>query len=200
MELVIYISLIIVGMVLLLFSLIGGVSHDVSHDIGGDAGGDFHGEFGGGGHDAGGMGHEVSADASGLSPVSLPMIATFLVVAGGTGAAFNVTGSDPLATALYSIIVGIIVFVGLFFLVVNFLVKAQASSTIHEKEYEGKTASVTETIPEDGIGAVAITVRGMRQVVSARSNGVRIPTGVEVLVRRVSESTAIVEELPHKAT
>jgi membrane protein implicated in regulation of membrane protease activity len=180
----VYIALMVIGLALLLMALIGGGEHDVNHDIGGDV----HAELGGGGHD-------VSADASGLSPVSLPMIATFLTSTGAMGLALNLGGTDPVWTALISALVGFIVFIGLFFTVVNFLVKAQASSLIHEKEYEGKTASVTETIPEEGIGAVAVTVRGMRQVVSARSSGRRITVGSQVLIKRVSESTAFVEEL-----
>lgn len=189
-ELVIYLSLIVVGMAVLLFALFGGGEHG---DVGGDMGGDVHAEVGG-------VGHDVSADASGLSPISLPMIATFLATTGATGTSLNLAGTDSFTTAAISALVGIIVFVGLFFVVFNFLVKAQSSSLVHEKEYEGKTASVTETIPEEGIGAIAVTVRGMRQSVSARSEGKRIPFGTEVLVKRVSESIAIVEELSNKTT
>jgi len=186
-EFVVYLSMIVIGIGLLLFSLIGGGEHDIAGDAG-----DAHIELGGG--------HDVGADASGLSPVSMPMIATFLATTGATGTSLNVAGTDAVATAVISVLVGVLVFAGLFFLVVNFLVKAQSSSSVHEKEYEGKTGSVTETIPEEGIGAVAVTVRGMRQVVSARSPGRRIPIGAEVLVKRVSESVAIVEELSGKTT
>ena len=182
-ELIVYISLIVAGLGLLLFALIGGGEHDVSHDIGGDV------------HDVGGGGQGVGADASGLSPVSIPMIATFLAATGAVGITLNIAGTDAVATAFIAVLSGVIVFVGLFFLVVNFLVKAQSSSSVHEKEYEGKTASVVESIPEEGIGAIAVTVRGMRQVVSAKSSGRRIPVGSEVLVKRVSESIAFVEEM-----
>ena len=52
-----------------------------------------------------------------------------------------------------------------------------------------------ETIPSEGIGAVALTVRGSRSVVSARGTGNKIPIGTEVLIKRVADAVATVEEV-----
>lgn len=174
LQLVIWVSMAIVGFALLVMtSLIGGDS-----DIGGDLGGDIGG-----------------LDAGGMSPLSLPLIAMFLATSGAVGAVMSASGFDGFTTALAAGVVGIASFVGTYFFMQNFLMGAQGSSSYHEAEYEGKTGTVTETITEDGVGAIAVTVRGARAVVSARSDGRRIEAGTEVLVKRVSGSVAHVEEL-----
>ena len=186
-ELIVYVGLMMVGLAMLLLSFLGGGSGDTGGDVGHDVGG----------HDMGG--HDVGAgDASGLSPLSLPMLAAFMGITGAVGASLTVGGMESLWTAIWAIVTGVIGFAGIFIVVANLLVKSQASSLPHEKEYEGKTGTVTETITETGVGAVVITVRGMRQVVSARSDGKRIPINSQVLVKRVNDSVAFVEEISDK--
>ena len=85
--------------------------------------------------------------------------------------------------------------VAIYLLMAKLLIPSQGSSTVYEKEYEGKTGVVTETIPAEGIGAVALTVRGSRSVVSARGTGNKIPIGTEVLIKRVADAVATVEEV-----
>lgn len=182
-----------VGLAFLLLAFLGGSG-------GGDVGGgDVGGDVGGGdvGHDIGG--HDIGGgDASGLSPLSFPMLAAFMGITGATGATLSVGGTDSLWTAIIAIVTGVIGFAGIFIIVANLLVKSQASSLPHEKEYEGKVGTVTETITETGVGAIVITVRGMRQGVSARSDGKRIPINSQVLVKRINDSVALVEEISDK--
>lgn len=184
-ELIIWLSLTIVGFIILLMSFFAG------HDFGGGdvGGGDFGGHELGGGHDLAG------ATSPGLSPLSMPMIAAFLSTAGAAGAALTVSGFDTGTASLIAVIAGVGVFLGAFLFVAKFLGDSQSSSIIHEKEYEGKTGTVTETIPEDGVGAIAVTVRGTRYVVTAKSEGPKIPMGRDVLVKRVDNSIALVEEM-----
>src|SRR5689334_10101563 len=171
------------GLALLLLAFLGG--------SGGDTGGDV------GGHDIGG--HDIGVgDASGLSPLSFPMLAAFMGITGAVGATLNVGGMESLWTAVIAIVTGVLGFAGIFIVVANLLVKSQASSLPHEKEYEGKVGTVTETITETGVGAIVITVRGMRQGVSARSDGQRIPINSQVLVKRVQDSVALVEPISDK--
>jgi membrane protein implicated in regulation of membrane protease activity len=180
----------VIGFALLLFSFLGGAGD--TGDVGGV------GDVGDVGHD---IGHDFGGgmDAPGLSPLSLPMISAFMGITGAMGSALSYSGWDSTTTAAFSVFVGFLGFGGLFIVVSNFLVKAQSSSTIHEKEYEGKTATVTDAIPENGIGGIALSVRGIRQSVSARSNGPRIPVGTSVLVTRIQDSVAFVEELREPA-
>jgi len=175
-EVILWLSVALVGFGILLISFLGGGDGDASGDMGG--------------------GHEMAgAESPGLSPLSTPMIAAFLVTAGGTGAILAGTGNDPLVVVGWAVALGVVVFLGTFIFVAKFLVDAQSSSLVNEKEYEGKTGVVTETIPEDGMGAVALTVRGTRYVVSARGSGRKIAMGTEVLVKHVANSVASVEEL-----
>lgn len=175
-ELIIWLAMVIIGFAFLLLSFFGGADHDATGDLGID-------------HDMAG------AVSPGLSPLSLPMIAAFLVTAGAMGAIMTNSGTDTSTAAIYAVVVGIVVFLGAFIFVAKFLGDAQSSSLVHEKEYEGKTGVVTETIPREGVGAVAMTVRGTRYVVTAKSNGQKIPMGANVLIKRVDNSIASVEEL-----
>ena len=190
-ELIIWVSLTIIGLLILLMSFFGG------SDVGGvDVGGH---DLGGGGGDVGGGGDSLAGVTSpGLSPLSLPMIAAFLATAGAIGAGLSASGAETGVSALWAMAGGAVVAFGAFVFVAKFLGDAQSSSLVHEKEYEGKTGVVTETIPEEGVGAIALTVRGTRYVVTAKSGGSKIHTGSEVLVKRVANSIAVVEEL--KAT
>jgi membrane protein implicated in regulation of membrane protease activity len=189
-ELIIYVGLMLTGLALLLLAFLGGGGSDVGGGVGGDVGGDF-------GHDIGG--HDIGiGDASGLSPLSFPMLAAFMGITGAVGASLTVGGTDSLWTAVFAIVTGVLGFAGIFIVVANLLVKSQASSLPHEKEYEGKVGTVTETITETGVGAIVITVRGMRQGVSARSDGKRIAINSQVLVKRVQDSVALVEPISDK--
>lgn len=175
-DVLLWATVALIGFGILLISFFGGGGHDVGADVGVD-------------HDFSGM------ESPGLSPLSLPMIAAFMVTAGGTGAILASGGNDSIFTVGIATSLGVAVFLGTFIFVAKFLGDAQSSSLVHEKEYEGKTGVVTETIPEQGVGAVALTVRGTRYVVSARSDGRKIPMGEEVLVKRVANSIASVEEI-----
>lgn len=172
----------IIGIVLLIFSSFFGGGGDVGTDIGGDVGGDFGG-------------HDVGAGHGGISPLSIPMVATFMATAGGTGAMLDLAQFDPVVTTSIAAVVGVASFAGIYYFTSRVLIESQASSSSHEREYEGKTGVVTETIPEDGPGAIALTSRGARAVVTARSDGRRISIGTEVLVKRVADGVATVEEL-----
>lgn len=182
-ALVVWISLALVGLALLVFSsFFGGGEGDVGGDFSGDVGGDMGG-------------HDVGAGHGGISPLSIPMIATFLATSGSSGTMLYLGGFDALTTATIAGLVGILSFAGVYTFTSKFLIESQATSSSHEREYEGKTGVVTETIPEDGPGAIAVTARGARAVVTARSDGRRISIGREVLVKRVADGVALVEEV-----
>ncbi len=174
MTLVALVSLALVGFAILVISALFGGDTDVGADIGGDLGG---------------------LEGGGVSPLSLPAIATFLTTFGAIGSIMHVSGSDTLTTIGISGAIGILSFVGIYVFMNNFLAGSQATSSYNEKEYEGKTGTVTETVPDTGMGAIAVTIRGSRAVISARSTHGKIPIGSEVLVKHVSESVATVEEI-----
>ncbi len=169
-----YIAMAVVGVGLLLLSVFGG-------DAGIDS--DFDHDF------------SFDHDVSGVSPLSIPLIATFLGTAGALGSMMSFAGFDSGTTALIAGLVGGVSFVAIYVFMARLLIPSQGSSSVHEKEFEGKTGVVTETINADSIGAVAVTVRGIRSVISARSSGEKIPIGAEVVVKRVGDAIAVVEEV-----
>jgi membrane protein implicated in regulation of membrane protease activity len=173
-ETLIYLTMAIIGLAFLVLAVFGG-------DAGADA--DFDADVG------------LDHDFSGVTPLSLPMIATFLATAGAIGSVLSYSGFDSSYTAVYAGAVGGISFSAIYLLMAKLLIPSQGSSAVYEKEYEGKTGVVTETIPAEGIGAVALTVRGSRSVVSARGTGNKIPIGTEVLIKRVADAVATVEEV-----
>lgn len=173
-ETLIYITMAVVGLAFLMLSVFGG-------EFGADA--DFDTDV------------SFDHDFSGVTPLSLPMIATFLATAGAIGSVLSYSGFDSSYTAIYAGVVGGISFSAIYIFMAKLLIPSQGSSSVHEKEYEGKTGVVTETIPPEGIGAVALTVRGSRNVVSARGGGNKIPIGTEVLIKRVVDAVATVEEV-----
>ncbi len=166
-----YIAMAVVGLVLLAMSAFGG-----------DADADFDGDL------------SMDHDISGVSPLSIPLIATFLGTAGSVGSMLSFGGFDSGFTALMAGLVGGVSFIAIYTFMARLLIPSQGTSSVHEKEYEGKTGTVTETIPPEGIGAVALTVRGTRRVVSAKSPGMKLPIGTEVMIKRVANAVATVEE------
>lgn len=172
------VSLALIGFALLIISAFFG--GDADSDFGADMGGDIGGDVGGG-----------------VSPLSIPAIATFMATFGAFGSVMHLAGSDTLTTIGIGALVGVISFLGIYLFMNKFLAGAQATSSYSEKEYEGKTGTVTETIPDGGMGAIAVTIRGSRAVISARTAGSKITIGTEVLVKRVNESVATVEEIKH---
>jgi membrane protein implicated in regulation of membrane protease activity len=175
MMLVSLVSLGLVGFVLLIISAFFGGDADAG--------------------DIGDMGADLGVDVGGVSPLSIPAIATFMATFGSFGTVMHLSGSDTTTTLVVGAGVGVVSFVGIYLFMNRFLGPSQATSSYNEKEYEGKTGTVTETINETGLGAIAVTIRGARAVISARGPGVKIPIGTEVLVRRVNESVATVEEI-----
>ncbi len=167
-----YLTMAALGLVLLLISVFGG---------GADA--DFDGDF------------SLDSDLSGVSPLSIPLIATFMGTAGFIGSMLSFAGFDSATTSLIAGATGAVSFIAIYAFMAKLLIPSQGSSSVHEKEFEGKTGVVTETISPEGMGAVALTVRGSRNVVSARSAGAKIPIGTEVLIKRVSDAVATVEEI-----
>jgi membrane protein implicated in regulation of membrane protease activity len=185
-PLVIYLIIMIGGAVFLFIMFILGGFGDVSFE-GGDVGGHFD------------MGHEIHAEAGGsesvnLSPLSPTILAFAITAFGSFGLIF--TSAVP---KLEGWLVGIIAMVGavitagaVFYVLLNFLGKAQASSIHKSTELVGKIAEVTVRIPKGGTGTIDYHIRGQVSTSSAKAPE-DIPQGETVRIKKVVGNIMYVE-------
>jgi membrane protein implicated in regulation of membrane protease activity len=165
---VIFLTICAVGFAILLVSLLLGEIADhggeILHDIGGD-------------HDA--------LETSGPSFFSLRMLASFVTGFGGAGAIGRHLDLSYVVSSALGLGGGLAI-AGLVYLVVSFVYKQQASSTVVVSELVGKTAKVSITIPAGGVGQVTLPAKGSTMTVMARSqDGAEIEYGAVVVVKEV---------------
>jgi hypothetical protein len=158
------------------------------------------------GHVFGG-GSDVHLDASGhvgfeggdagLSVASPTLIAAFLSGFGGTGLiVHNLYRPTPGASLLVAIVGGLAVSGGAY-LILGFLYqKTQAGSEFRDEQVVGKSAEVTLAIPTDGLGEIAFSMKGARNIGPARSeDGKPIPRHSAVKITRSVAGTFYVKKL-----
>jgi len=192
-----YLASLAVGFLLALITVLAGdifggesdvsLDHDVDigldadHDVG--LGGDIdHAELGAG----------VT-----VSPLSLPVIASFLTFFGGTGlVADQGMGLPPLVSVPVASVVGLgvaaIAFVGL----AKLFIATQGTAHGRAAEMVGLEAEVITPIPADGIGEIAFNFKGSHRTQGARSeNGEDIAKHAMVKISRVVGGTCYVRPL-----
>lgn len=168
---------------------VGGVDHDISvdHDI--DVGHDIDI-----GHDIGGGGvGDVGAE---LSPVSMPIISTFLSGFGMSGMILErALHLPPLLSAPAAVGISIVAAFGVFLLLGKLLSAAQGTSHIAFTDLIGTEATVVTPIPAEGVGEIAYSAATGRGGMPARSeSGALIPRHSMVTVTQVVGNTAMVRE------
>ena len=175
-----YVSLLVLGFLYSVLSLLSGWISDV--------GGHFHLDMGG---HADVPGH---ADTGNLGPISGTTVATFITGFGGGGVIahywlrWSLLGS--LGIALGS---GIVVAAAAYGILDFIFKETQAGSEFAVGETVGREAEVIVSIPEGGVGEVAYIMRGQREQSSARAvDAAAIPRGSAVVIERVSGPTAYV--------
>ena len=137
-------------------------------------------------------GHDVSAHMDvgtdlPLSPLSPTVIATFLTGFGGGGMLANSYFGLSLGPGvLVAILTGILLSGGTFGVLAILFKNTQAGSEFALADMVGRTVQVITPIPENGMGEVAVTVKGTRINGSARStDGKAIPKNAPVTIVRV---------------
>lgn len=145
-----------------------------------------------GDHDLGG--HVGGADAGHSSPISGTVLATFITGFGGGGTVAHHLLRWTLVPGLLAASVSGLVLAGAAFLLLELLFsRTQAGSEFTVGEAVGRPAEVITAIPRDGIGEIAYSVRGKREVASARTlDGSAVGRGRPVVIDRMSGTTAYV--------
>jgi membrane protein implicated in regulation of membrane protease activity len=174
-----YISLLVLGFLYSVISLLAGWISDV--------GGHFHLDLGG--HDL--PGH---ADVGHLGPISGTTVATFVTGFGGGGVIAHYWLQWPLFGSLALAIGAGVVVAAAAYAILDFLFReTQAGSEFAVSETVGREAEVIISIPESGVGEIAYIMRGQREQSAARAaDGAAIAKGSPVVIERVSGPTAYV--------
>jgi hypothetical protein len=163
----------------LVFTLASGI---FGHVFGGH---DAHADVGTGGHAEAGFEH---TGMPGISPFSPTTIASFVTALGGLGMIFssiNATKSVWISAPL-SLVGGLVIAAGVFWLFDMVFGKLQSSSESHVATLLGQTATIITPIPANGVGEIAYVQSGTRYSAPARSEkGETIATGQTVKIIRV---------------
>ena len=183
-----------------LAALLAGLTYAVVSLLLGDlmgAGGDGIGHDFAGGHDLGGVGHEVGAGHAEVhfSPFSPLVISGFLAGVGGVGLFVSglITPNRvihlPVAVAAGAAIGYLI---GL--LILKLTQASQVSSEAVVSDLVGCPAEVTAGIPSRGIGEIVYVTKGSRYTAPARAaDGQAIAKNQVVTIKDVSGSVIVVE-------
>jgi membrane-bound ClpP family serine protease len=179
MEQYVYLVCFLVGLLFTVISLFFG------HALGGH---DAHMDVGTGGHAEAGYEH---TGMPGITPFSPTILCSFLTAFGGFGLIFshiestnNIWISAPL-----SLLSGLIIAAGVFWLFAAIFHSTQSSSESHLGSLIGSTATVITPIPAAGVGEIAYVQSGTRYTAPAREQtGVAVANGQTVKITRVAES------------
>lgn len=165
----------------LLFTVISAVVGHVfgGHDV------DTHGDVGTGGHAEAGFEH---TGMPGLSPFSPTTIASFITAFGAFGLILSRIEAtrNPLISAPLSVLGGLIMAAGVFWLFKTIFSKTQSSSESRVATLVGVHATVITPIPQSGVGEIAYVQAGSRYTAPARTeSGAAVVGGATVKIMRV---------------
>ena len=180
---IIYAICLVVG---LLFTLISAVA---GHFFGGDHGGDV----GTGGHAEAGFDH---SGVPGISFFSPTVLASFVTAFGAFGLIFTriEATSSPWMSAPLALAGGVLVALGVLWLVNVMFRKTESSSESRVATLVGQAASIVSPIPENGVGEIAYVQGGTRYTAPARTEkGNAVSAGKPVKITRIVGSQFFVE-------
>ncbi len=164
---IVFVTLAVIGLLLLLVTAFGGHDTDVSADV----------DHGGGGF------------------LSVRAVAVFFTAFGTIGAIALHYGLTVLWSSVWGIVSGVVLVV-VYVISMELVKSQQASSLISEKDLVGLTARVTVLVPDDGIGEVSCIIKSQNARRMARSaSGQAIAEGRMVKVIEVQGDICLVEPL-----
>jgi membrane protein implicated in regulation of membrane protease activity len=154
--------------------------------LGADAGDGVQADFDG----------DLSGEDAPFQLFSFRNLINFLLGVGWTGISFYTTiASAPLLIAV-SVVVGIL-FVYLFFIIIQQVEKLAENNAFQLSNAQGKTGEVYLTIPghREGKGKIMISVKGAFHELDAMTNSSSIASGTVVKVVSIENNMLIVETL-----
>jgi membrane-bound ClpP family serine protease len=134
----------------------------------------------------------------GMSVFSPTIICSFITAFGGFGMIFShieATRSVWISAPI-SLLGGLIIAGGVFFLYSAMFHRTQSSSESQVGTLVGRTATVITPIPPAGVGEIAYVQAGTRYTAPARElNGAAVGNGQTVKITRISESQFFVSPI-----
>ena len=150
------------------------------------SGHDVHvGHTGAGGHAEAGFGTDDMPRFAAVSPTT---IAAFITAFGGFGMIFSKIEAtqNPWISAPLSVLAGLAVAAGVFWLFRTIFRKTQSSSEGKVANLVGLVASVITPIPENGVGEIAYVQSGSRYTAPARcEHGHPVAAGTAAKITRI---------------
>lgn len=184
-ELSLYMIIAIVcGLMLIVMAILGAdflhldVDSGVDHDV--DVGGHFeagHGDF-----------------ATGLSPLSLPIVLSFGTSFGAFGVIFDSMDVNAYLVPVLSTIVSAVISTILFFAMVKLFVKTQATTRVNFGELLGKEAVVSIPIKPGEQGQVMLVTEARGRTLISAIADEEIPSDSIVVIEKMTGNTAIVKK------
>ena len=187
MNFLVYSIIFGVGLVFTLVSAVLGHFFGSDHDV--------HSDIGTGGHAEAGF---EQTGMPGMAPFSPTTMASFVTAMGGLGMIFS---SSPATEKVWisaplSILGGLLIAAGVFFLFETFFRKLQSSSESRVATLLGQTATIITPIPANGVGEIAYVQGGSRYTAPARTeSGAPVSAGKPVRITRVVGTQYFVEIL-----
>ena len=171
----VYIAMLMIGVV---YALIAGALGW----LGDLAGGDIHLDVGG---------HLTAGD---FHPISGTIVATFVTGFGGGGVLAHYLFKWSLVQGLgFAAVSGLALAAAAFGILEAIFKQTQAGSEFVSGEMLGREAEVITPIPANGVGEVAVQMKGQRERASARTlDGTAVPRGQVVVIDKVTGSTVFV--------
>ena len=181
---IIYAVCLVVGLLFTFISAIAG------HFFGGH---DGHMDVGTGGHAEAGFDH---SGVPGISFFSPTVMASFVTAFGAFGLIFSriEATSSPWMSAPLALAGGVLIALGVLWLVNTMFQKTESSSESRVASLTGQVASIVTPIPENGVGEIAYVQGGTRYTAPARTEkGNAIGAGKSVKITRVVGTQFYVE-------
>lgn len=130
--------------------------------------------------------HDIGVgDVGGVSPLSLPIIASFGAAFGGFGTIFELLGWGLVATPLMAAVCAGLVSSGMYVVMVHVFVKTQAETRVDLKSLEGAQGQVLVPIAPDRPGQIVVITEARGRTLLQAIADELIATDEHVVVDRV---------------
>jgi membrane protein implicated in regulation of membrane protease activity len=188
-ELSIYLIIAIVcGVLLIVMAIFGGDFMDMDMDM------DFDVDV-----DVDGLGTHIEPGfgdfATGLSPLSPPLLLAFGASFGAFGTIFETLGYGPIWTPLLAGVLATLMAVAIFYVLFKVFIQSQATTRVNFRTLIGKEAVVTVPIKPGEQGQILIVTEARgRTLITAISADEEIPSDSIIIIEKMTGNIASVRK------
>ena len=107
--------------------------------------------------------------ADGTGGFSIIVFFIVLTIGGGIGMALYEVGWDILWVSIVAWAIALLAGAAIYLVIQNFLIKAQASSSVRADDFVGRVGKITTTVTPETVGVISFDAKGVRQTMSCKS-------------------------------